>query len=241
MEEEKLELIEKSLRESLTEAEAIRFREWMATDPEFARQHALLKQVQGALKPDVKAFQQDLQAVMNPAPTAQTRPLFPRSIYRVAAVIVLLIGALAFWWMLSGPPSGADLYAQHFSPPPENLSVRGDSVSYSLGMALMAYQSGQYAEALAAFDQVEPTSPGVRFYRAISLIQTGQITEARTELKLLTGTDGAYQQAAQWYAALTYVQEENWSEARLRLENLSRQSGSSYAQKAVSLIEQLPQ
>ena len=102
------------------------------------------------------------------------------------------------------------------------------------------YNKGDYAEArkiLGKEYMFNPQNPVLTYYFAVTLIETKQTYEARTLLKHLYEGQSVFKYDAAFYAALSFVKENNGKEAIMWLQKIPRENAR-YA-KAQELISEL--
>ncbi len=158
------------------------------------------------------------------------------------SIIALL--AAAYFLFLSPATQPEALYAQNFSLPPDNLTVRGDESQQLLNEAMAQYNDQHFAQALQRFDAWEAQhadSIPVIFYSAISHMALGEMQPAIDKLQMIVlerKADPSYSAASRWYLALAYLRDGEKTKAEELLKALAGGS-SSYATKAGNLLKQL--
>lgn len=246
--ESDLELIEKYLAGELSEAEKQDTELRLQEDKTFAHRLDIIKNMQGALLPEVEGFKADLneafEAHCAEQPEKEARSPFFRRPYMIAASVVLLMGAFAVYFLVLQNQTPQQLYAANFSVPAENISVRNDdTVNDDLQKALKAYNEEDYAQALSYFDKVgsaEPQSEAVIFYSGICHMMLDQPEESIVNFnKVLQNGSSSYATTAQWYLGLSFLQVDDAKGAKKVFEELILKNGSNYAKKAEIILKQL--
>jgi tetratricopeptide (TPR) repeat protein len=147
--------------------------------------------------------------------------------------------------------SSETLYAQAFTKDevPKNFS------GPPLDNAFFYYNSGQYKEAIESIDNInqsvvtrgnnasaELTNFYASYYKALSLMELDSTAAAIEPLQkcLQQNVDEALKAKAQWYLALAYLQQQNYSSAENTLGQLISNPGAgSYKDKAEKLLAAL--
>jgi len=237
-----MELIERYLNDELNAEERKQMEQRMSVDPEFRRKLEVFREFQQMYSEDTQSFRTLLKEVNEEY--RQDRK--PKNNYWLIAASVSLIGLLAAAYFLFLSPASLpeELYAQNFSLPADNLTVRGDEDQQLLNEAMALYNDRQFDEALQRFDAWEAQhtdSIPVMFYSAVSHMAVGEMRPAIEQLKTIMldrSADVSYSAASRWYLALAYLKVDQKEEARSLLRDLDGGS-SSYATKARNLLDQL--
>lgn len=163
--------------------------------------------------------------------------------WKAAAILLVLIIPAYFisTFMLSA--DHMDLYAAHFEPYADVLTVRSAStgVSPPLNNAMLLYNQKKYAQAAEAFNRVQAPEAGtdlVRLYAGIAHMQSNMFETAKVNFDALAHQSGPLQYAAQWYLALLQLRSDQLSHAITTLEAIPS-SDEHYHQKAQSLLDQI--
>lgn len=150
----------------------------------------------------------------------------------VAAVII--IGTVVW------APWSADLYEKYSFSKQMPATQPGADNQAQLSKAAELYNKGDYTEArkiLSKEYMFNPQNPLLTYYFAITLIETKQTYEARTLLMHLYEGQSAFKYDAAFYAALSFVKEDNDKEAITWLQKIPQESAN-YA-KAQALTGEL--
>jgi len=242
MNHQDMDLVERYLNDELTAEEKQQAEERISVDQEFKQRLEVFREYQRMHSSDSLAFRELLEEVE--ADYRQGRK--PQKKYWLIAASVsaiCLLGAVYFLFLRPAPQPEA-LYAQYFSPPTDNLTVRDEGNQQLLNEAMSLYNNQQYAEALVRFEdwqQQHTDSIPVIFYSAMSHMGLGEVEAAIIQLQQISQEGqlpGPYQTASHWYLALAYLKNEQTGKARPLLRELAEGS-SSYADKAVQLLDDL--
>lgn len=138
------------------------------------------------------------------------------------------------------------LFAAHFKPyKDESLepSLRGDDPPPPPEKFRQLYWDGQYAEALAQFENLPATAKendNELFIKAESLLATGEADEAVRIFELILNNDRSrYMDAAAWHLALAYLKTGDMNRAKSRLQKISRSGTSPWRADADTLLKNI--
>lgn len=128
------------------------------------------------------------------------------------------------WWAASAAavfiaimlwaPWKTNLYRQYAAIEMAPVEVRGTTSDSLIQKATENFNVGQYADAIPTFESLLRLDPGnayIRFYYAISLLETKNIEKSRKELSLLYEGNSVFRYDAAFYIALSYLKEKNKS------------------------------
>jgi tetratricopeptide (TPR) repeat protein len=241
MNQQDMEMIERYLNDELTAEEKLQTEQRMSVDPEFKRRLEVFREYQQMHSKEQVSFRELLQEVEREYLQSKK----PRKKYWLiaASVSTICLLAVVYFLFLNPSPQPEALYAQYFSPPADNLTVRGDQGRQLLNEAMALYNDQQFAEALQRFESWQgqhPDSIPVIFYSAMSHMALGDMQPAIVQLEQIGQSmeSGPYKVAARWYLALAYLKNEKTGESRKILLDLAEGS-SSYAAKAQQLLGEL--
>lgn len=144
-----------------------------------------------------------------------------RPLLRIAAVIALVLTAGLGYWMTQANPSPGELAANYLEPFPDRLTTMSGEVD-ELAMAMEAYNKGDFATALSAFEAFpadHPESVLIDLYAGIAALEKGNTTLAENKLARIAG-QADYGEVANWYLALVYLQQDEVEKARPLLQEL---------------------
>jgi tetratricopeptide (TPR) repeat protein len=142
---------------------------------------------------------------------------------------------LRVWWFV-GPAAAAacalilvllqpqpDLFQQYYRRPPSAFGEKSYNDDRLLQQAGQAYNEGRFEIALPLLDsllRLYPNAAQVRFYKAISLLESGSADQARDELESLAKGPSAYAEDAQWFLALSWLKDGNHEACRQALKDI---------------------
>lgn len=246
--EERSERIEQYLQDRLSPTQRTAFEAEMLADPTLADEVALERDLLEFMKEtDVQAFRATVAKVHQQKREARIIPLAGRRTWALAASVLVLVVAGYFVLDRLLAPSPQDLYLAYFETPaaaefmdPAILRSRdGASEKQDLqGLEKVAalYRDGQYPEALAAMQAVEPADAAAHAYQlGVLYLVNDQPVAALKELE--TGA-AANPDGARWYRALALLQLDRPAEAREPLEEL-RAGSSIWREEAAVLLRKL--
>lgn len=237
-----MELIERYLNDELSAEERKQTEQRMSADPEFKRSLEVFREYRHMYSDDSQSFRALLKEV-DQEYQASRKP--GKNYWLIAAsVSILVLIAAAYFLFLDPATQPEDLYAQNFSLPADNLTVRGDESQQLLNQAMALYNDQQFEQALQGFEAWQAQhadSIPVIFYSAISHMALGEMQPAIDKLQMIVlerTADASYSSASRWYLALAYLRDGDKKKAEALLNDLAGGS-SSYASKAQNLLGQL--
>ena len=177
------------------------------------------------------------------------------SIFRrlaIAASFALLL--TAGWFMFAQPNTPEQLFADNFTIHQDVLSVEiedrlaetgfgtNKEALNKLQQGINSYTAGDYQQAINQFSTFQSAAGDdaladyARFYQAISLLETKDISKAQEILeKLITKPSFPLIDDANWYLALIYLKQDNKQGATFILRTLSLSD--TYKERAAKLLE----
>lgn len=205
----------------------------------------LRKAIRAQMRDELKA---ELQAAESQTHTAQTRTLHPKSTRRwwAAAAAVLLLVIATWSFLKTQTVDNQELFAAHFEPF-DNIVVpveRGNADNLSKAQtAFTAYENGNYAEAIAAFESLPDSLAGLpvyQFYGAIARLQIGDGENVTQTLQNLSDSASfQFQKPAAWYLGLAYLQSDNADAARKIFTEIKADTTHPYQKEAAEILEKL--
>jgi len=239
--EKDLQLIEDFLNEDLSSADMKRVKKRLDSDPQFKAHVQIVRDLPKAIAIDTKGFKEDLDKIMQPSKSkpARVRRLPLRGLILAAAATIAVILAVNFLMEDSSP---SQLYATHFTLPPENISVRDNrSIEESLTTALEAYSDHDHEVATENFGRYladHPDEEAVLFFYSLSLMAKGDYQTAEGHLRKVEQEEGTYSTSAKWYLGLVYLKLEKLDTASEYIEQLTATQGA-YQERAKRLLSAL--
>jgi len=238
------ELIERYLEGSLSSDELEQFEQLKANDPNFRKEVAFHLGLEKAISEENRMeFKNKLKGFEKSSPLKKgsTKSWW-------AAAAVLLLAASSYFLWLQGTPSNEKLFAQNFEPYRniEQPIVRGDQGQSSGSetdlktAAFMAYESGDFKEAISLFSELFTTKNEsyALFYGANAHLAEGHSVKGIALLTQYLENPGRLKDKAQWYLALAYLKEGNLSEVRERLQKIIDAKGYGHPQ-ATKILKRL--
>lgn len=243
MEDQDYILFDQYLQKELSTEDLFDFEERLNNDKAFKDSFNTYKELSIHLEhkfegeTEAMAFKENLQNISNQHFNKNTTEEKPNKFnifkYAVAASIALLIGITAFN-QLSNPS-----YTDYNNHETISLSVRGGEDSL-LKDAEKTFNSKNYSEAENAFNKILEKTPSnleIQLYKAISLIETDQFSEADELLWGLSETNSAYKNKAKWYWALSKLKQEDKDACVKILQQIPE--GTEYYKHAQKLLNKL--
>lgn len=231
--------IERYLQGEMSEAEKVQFEQLIAQDPELGEEVSFQLGVQKALwNEDENSFRSEL----NRLEKDQKANLQRRRLWMAAASIALLACIAGLWLFL--PKDQNELFQAYFSPQPNIYQpiTRSAGESSTLNQGLIAYEKGDWKEALRHFSDVDKSEKPefVILYEGNCLLALGDFSMAKQALDpLLTSQDGTLRHRAGWYWALAQLNLGQKKEAKSQLEQLTEEEGP-FQERSKELIRLLP-
>jgi len=84
-----------------------------------------------------------------------------------------------------------------------------------------------------------PTSDTIQFYSSIIDLEEDNTTAAIDNLNILSQSESAFQQAADWYLALAYLKNKETTNAEEILEKIVSKDRHLFKRRAAELLEEL--
>jgi hypothetical protein len=241
--EETLDLIDRFFRGELTEADQAAFakvRLQAGVGEELTFRQDLMQASKAVGRATLRA---DMLSWDRAVPQTKRRSLWQRPAVAVGmAAAFALLFAVWLWPSPAQPLSGEELFAAHFSPYPNLLSLQirgGEASDELLDQSMAAYQEGEYAAAIRGFSRIETPElqPEIAFYLGVSYLGNKQAAEALQSFQL--AQEGRFEQASAWYLVLTQIQLEAWDEARKQAEVIAAQADHPQQAQAIVLLKEL--
>ena len=200
LDEKTLELFDNYLDSALSERERQDFEDQLKKDSELHELYKAYQQSVDLIKEE--GLRQELEQIVTQnegrSHSVKLRPTLP---YAVAASIagLLLLGYL-FW---PGRDNPTELFTAYYEPYPNIYQTRTAETS-NLASALVAYNSGNYEQALLSLNDLIEQNDGVHFYRSMCYLSLNQPEEALLSFNNLSKTT-IFNEQVQWYSALAYL------------------------------------
>ena len=242
MDDMSLKQIEFYLDGTMSQEEEEECRKQLSKQPDLAREVLMQQEAIAALK-QRETLKAELRAMYNQAQEKKATPA--RYIYMGIAASVSLLIAVMLIIKVGSQPDYLALYDEYYVPLEAEGNYRGEpgqSELYDIDKADSLYKSGQYAQAITAYESLhgKTDKPGnVALYLGNSYMQTGQFDKAESVLgEVINAESNFLKQYAQWYLSLVYIRQGKQKEAKDLLTMIRSQKGIYYS-KAAELLEEI--
>ena len=178
------------------------------------------------------------------SPATEKKKSTQRPLVTWLALAASLLSVMLLGYLFLPGTSPEDMYAAYYEPYPNLINpaqrsaeIREETV---LEQAMRAYDSQQYMQALALFEQGDAVSnPGYTFYYGVSYLGGNQPERAIPLLERVADQpDSLFYHPAKWYLALAHLKTKNTTAALPYLKQLSAAEGD-YVREAQELLEEL--
>jgi tetratricopeptide (TPR) repeat protein len=166
--------------------------------------------------------------------------------FTASAAVILLAFIINHFYKVNS--EGEQLFAAYYTPYHDDTGLhRGGSIMTDEDTALLTeamelYTTGQYAEALDAFNKISSNySDEVAIYKAVCMLEIGstdQSIQLLSESMEKHGEGWEHYQDSQWYLALSYLKDKRNNDAQSILEQIVT-DGRFYAEKADEILKRL--
>ena len=241
---EKETLLVKYFEGSLSLEEQVHFEQFLNEDADFKSQYELEKDVQMVIRDSERdTLKQKLlhfESERNEEVVEKTNFWKPM---RIAASLLILVGASWFIYNSGMFNNSQDLYAANYEKYPNTVYTitRGDGNDNSIERkAFEAYESEKYELAIGHFIalKAETGLDYVDFYLAQSYVANGQEQKAIETFKEISDVNSDFSAESLWYEGLIQLKLEKNKEAEILFEALLK-DGSYKKQEARELLEAL--
>lgn len=210
---------------TLTQAQTLELNKRLENDPEFKAEfefennlkRAINDNANSNLKVKLKEFEANINANKIPKKTSSFN-------WRIAVSIVFLLGASWFGYNTFFGVDYNKLYATNFKeyPNTEFAITRGDSIDSPERKAFVAYEAGDYENAINNFKAIAlKNKKGYHeFYKAQAYLKLGNLQKAKVLLKSIVAKKGQFAGESQWYLALIAIKAKDKVEATKQLSAL---------------------
>ena len=167
--------------------------------------------------------------------------LKPRYALLIAAGIIPIVFILNN--LLSSNNSANILYSDYFTTYPNTLQpvVRGDESISDVTKAFVAYEAGDYDQASKLFARIIKTNntPNLRFYQAMSLLNSNKKEQAFSLLTSLKNEDTIYKPQIYWYSALIELEKGNKENSIKLLDSLMLLKSGYKEKQTIELLDKI--
>jgi len=158
-------------------------------------------------------------------------------LYLAAAVLLLLLGASAFFsYQSENKPDS--IFANYYDTPSWDILTRGDIEEGLYTKTIQLYNQKHYVAALENFDtliQNYPEDNRLRLYKGIAHLENKQFIAAETELQTVRINSDIYFEEATWYLALLNTKINNKEEAIRLIDELINLGKGFFFEKAITI------
>jgi hypothetical protein len=251
------DLIEKYFDGELQGGELEDFDTRMISDPEFAKEVKLHRELNDFLSRKVDYIQkrEQLDKIYEEV-ILKKRELSPQNLrfsinysfiwqYKVAIGISFLIAIAILLFFILRPPKNERLYAQYFKPFEVYSVTRSasDQIPDKFDIALDEYNSGNFQKAFILFGKIsveDTANMSALFYEGISAMALSKFEKASFLFeKIIVDNTSLYTESAEWYLALCYLQNPDLKNPRELLTKIAN-SKSYYRKEASAILSDLP-
>ncbi|WP_299159998.1 tetratricopeptide repeat protein [uncultured Tenacibaculum sp.] len=256
-------LIEKYLKNQLSEDERKGFLEQMSVDASFKEKVVFEKELFETLNENDWSFSENVNSeeveeleaifksdaikeIKESISLAQEEYKKPKKstvklIYLAAASVALIFTAYSLFFTVKTAPN--ELYAEYIQPNElySNISRGEGDLVQSLIEGETYFKEKKYAEALPIFIKVLPSNKNtasIYLYTAICQIELDKFVEAETTLNALINSDLIDAQKGYWYKSLLFIKSKQIEKAKKQLEFIIENNYFKY-QKAEELLTKL--
>jgi TolA-binding protein len=167
-----------------------------------------------------------------------------RVIVRVAAIVVVVVSSLAYFYFTEMRPLSNDkLFATYYEKMPADFSTRSATAPDDDFMkAVRLYNENKFSEAIVEFVQIlktDPSNNAAKLFLGICYTETQNYNDAAVLFKnILVQKDTIFEEHASWYLSLCYIKINKPALAKPLLDKLIS-TRSFYMDKASELKKKL--
>lgn len=211
---------------SLTEDELTEFNNRLKTDAEFKAEFEFENNLKQAIKQNNSTeLKQKLKTFEAEISSTETQNVKARFNWRMAASIVLFLGAGWFGYNAMFGVNYNDLYEANFNnyPNTEFAITRSDTIDSFERKAFLAYEAEDYDNAISNFNVIPELEqkPYQDFYKAQAYINIDKNEKAKALFIKIINSDNKLVAESHWYLALIAIKEKNKIEATKQLRILT--------------------
>ncbi|MEZ5059883.1 MAG: hypothetical protein R2879_22850 [Saprospiraceae bacterium] len=234
--QKKYELIENYLQGSMGPEEREDFERQMQNDATLQEEVFLHKALEEDLPGEQELdFQKSLKAVDQSWERSESGnkggKIVSFCVMAVAAILIVLIGAVFFTDIFKQSSDPQQLFASNFEPYQMILNTRsGQNLNGNkqeqLNEALEAYAQKEYTKAASIFEDLTSDNADQELYElyaAVSRLAAGQAVSAAEKLETLqVKSSPSLRQQVRWYLSLAYLKSEQVNKAKTELQKISK-------------------
>ncbi|MBN8665966.1 MAG: tetratricopeptide repeat protein [Chitinophagales bacterium] len=211
---EEFDQIEQYLAGQLTASENSLFEKRIQEETEWAEKVKEVKLlVLGIKENELKTRLQSFHKQMNTTTSIKTEaPVRSMGSRRwLAAASILLVAALATWWMVSRQDPYEKLYSTYYTPDPGLPTTMSVAGNYQFDKGMVAFKSGDYKEALQIWTPISKTTPSndtINYFLGVTQLALKQNDEALALLKpIANDANRPFYKDACWYTGLVLLRQ----------------------------------
>lgn len=244
------ELIERYIDLDLDADELEWFQNELRSNPSFASDFNLHKDVDAALsEKDVMVMRKQLdkmhQAVVTEKQSVIKTFFVNRAYYLAAAAVAVLLIVGGVYLLFSNKSyTNEQLYSMYYYPDESVMMVRSGNVTMEemLVSSFKLYDQKNYLGALNQFNQIiekDPSNLPVQFYSGISNMEINNYVKAEKHFSYIANQgDNLFMERAKWYLGLCYLKMNDKSQARQVFTEIVV-SKTHYSDKAAEILKNL--
>lgn len=211
---EEFDQIEQYLAGQLTASENSLFEKRIQEETEWAEKVKEVKLlVLGIKENELKTRLQSFHTQMNTTTSIKTEaPVRSMGSRRwLAAASILLVAALATWWVVSHKDPYEKLYSTYYTPDPGLPTTMSVAGNYQFDKGMVAFKSGDYKEALQIWTPISKTTPSndtINYFLGVTQLALKQNDEALALLKpIANDANRPFYKDACWYTGLVLLRQ----------------------------------
>ncbi|MCX6235659.1 MAG: tetratricopeptide repeat protein [Bacteroidetes bacterium] len=239
-------MIDRYLVGEMDSAEARAFELELQSNKELIQELAFERDLSDLLKQqNIIEFRQKLSDAISESKQKKYRnriiPLTRKSYALMAAsVTILIMIAASVYLLMPKTYSNSRLFSMYYDS--DKLNITRSEGTY-LVEALRLYQQKDFPTAIDLFNDViadDPNNAAVRFYLAISFIETNQVDKAIINLEeIINNGKNLYVEHAQWYLGLCLLKINQTDQAIELFRNMAYDTNNYYRNDASRLLNQI--
>jgi tetratricopeptide (TPR) repeat protein len=168
------------------------------------------------LQEKLATFHRELQET---APVRSIRHMSSTLKIWLAAAAVIVVMAMAAWFIFYGKNKDEKIYAAYFKPDPGLITAMSATDNYAFEEAMIHYKRGDYPAAIRAWDSLQKVRPGddtLTYFLGIARLANGEAAAAQGYLeKVSRNNRSLFREDAFWYLGLALLKQGN-SQAAIR-------------------------
>lgn len=211
---EEFDQIEKYLAGQLTASEISIFEKKVREEPEWAEKVKEVKLLLLGIKEnELKTRLQTIHSQMTSDASLQTEaPVRSMGSRRwLAAASILVVAALATWWLVSRQDPYEKLYSTYYTPDPGLPTTMSVAGNYQFDKGMVAFKAGDYTEALQIWGPMANTTPSndtVNYFLGVTQLALQQHDKALALLKpIANDANRPFYKDACWYTGLVLLRQ----------------------------------